>query len=150
MQAFSEAAIEYIVRSFFAIMGSAFYGILCYSALSYIGQSAIHILQLPIGTSTYLLLIKILAIICFIYSFFVLMFGTISKSSLVKSIPVNDASIHMGYENWLRLKRHYKVGDEIWLWRTPAWTWRALMGREGFVLLRNHKVTRYSVVTGMN
>ncbi|HYF66409.1 MAG TPA: hypothetical protein VD886_26510 [Herpetosiphonaceae bacterium] len=48
------------------------------------------------------------------------------------------------------LKPHLRPGDEIWCWETPKWTWDALMGRGGYVIVRDGKPTKHSVMVWMN
>ena len=46
--------------------------------------------------------------------------------------------------------RKVREEDEVWLWRTPQWTWEQMCGREGYVIVRRGRTTRYSVITVMN
>lgn len=85
--------------------------------------------------------------------------GIIHKSLFVEKKTITEIeSLHMyhgvpfGYINhdWEDFKSHYKEGDEIWLWRTSPRTWEMLVGREGYVIVRNGKVTKHSILVGMN
>lgn len=40
--------------------------------------------------------------------------------------------------------------DEIWVWRSKDSTWKALAGRQGYVILRNGNISKDYIVTGMN
>jgi MFS family permease len=73
----------------------------------------------------------------------------ISKDLLVKQLDIEElkASQRTDVQEFLA---KLKPGDEIWLWCTPKWTWDALVGREGYVIVHNGKPTRNIVVTGMN
>ena len=40
--------------------------------------------------------------------------------------------------------------DEIWFFTSPDWTWHKLMGREGYITVRDGKTTYNTLVTMMN
>ncbi len=71
---------------------------------------------------------------------------------LVRPVSILEAEDHEGLrsmERWNDLTAVIQPGDEIWLFCSPPRTWEVMMGREGYVLLRNGKeIDR--VVTVMN
>ncbi len=50
---------------------------------------------------------------------------------------------------WEDLMAGAHDGDELWEFRSPAWTWRKLMGRAGLVRVRDGRVAE-SLLTMMN
>jgi hypothetical protein len=62
-----------------------------------------------------------------------------------------DAELGVGVNGeWQRLKAKLRPGDEIWRWSSPAWTWRMLCGRCGYMIVRRGRSTRHRITTGMN
>jgi MFS family permease len=82
-----------------------------------------------------------------------------SKDGLVRKMDIEEIEAlhlhdgvpfgHMIYE-WEDFKSKIKPGDEIWFWSTPQWTWDSLVGRCGYVIVRNDRPTRHFMLTGMN
>ena len=54
------------------------------------------------------------------------------------------------YEKWQELKEKMQPNDEIWRWNSPAWTWKMMVGRDGYMIVRSGRTTRHSFTTGMN
>jgi hypothetical protein len=53
-------------------------------------------------------------------------------------------------DEWRDFASKMVEGDEIWRWSTPKWTWKMLMGREGYVIVHDGEPTRHILTTGMN
>lgn len=47
------------------------------------------------------------------------------------------------------IKNTKKEGDELWYYRTPEWTWRRMVGRAGYVLIRGDIVVA-EILTELN
>jgi hypothetical protein len=78
--------------------------------------------------------------------------GMFPADWLVRQTSIQEAEDHTGVRGmrrWNDLKTAIEPGDEIWIFCSPPKMWEAMMGRRGFVLLRNGKeIAR--VVTVMN
>jgi hypothetical protein len=42
-----------------------------------------------------------------------------------------------------RFATFMEAGDELWTWASPEWTWKELMGRGGFAIVRDGEPVRY-------
>jgi len=117
------------------------------SALPQIAEYIINIFRLPLDPYATSMTVFVLFHLISIFGMF---FIPISEDQLIDSIPIGNAIADMGDANWQQLASHYRDGDEIWRWSTPAWMWESLMGREGYVIVRKGRPTRHRIVTGMN
>jgi hypothetical protein len=123
-------------------------------------ESIIEYFNLPEVPSDYLVIlvnISWLVIVAYVlWSFF---FGGMSKSMLVNKVDVEEIEAKHMYDDipfgqmeneWENFKSKVKEGEEVWFWSTSPWTWKMLVGRCGYVIVRNGRPTRHSIVTGMN
>lgn len=71
----------------------------------------------------------------------------------LNSRAVNEPKLRLpfGYCNsqWESMKAKMQPGDELWEFRSPEWTWEALVGRAGVVLLREGQEIAW-IITSMN
>jgi hypothetical protein len=105
------------------------------------------------------LIAGVIALGYFIYGVRDAMFGTVSKDSLVRRVSMDEVRERMqltdpealyALKEWGNFIEKIEEDDEVWLWRTPAWTWKMLIGREGYVIVRRGEPTRHTITTGMN
>lgn len=88
------------------------------SALPQIAEYIISIFRLPIDPyATSMAVFVLFHLISILGVFFI----PISEDQLIDSIPISNAIADMGDANWQQLASHYRDGDEIWRWSTPAW-----------------------------
>lgn len=73
----------------------------------------------------------------------------ISSKRLVERVEKNELKENSG-EDIEEFLKNLKSGDEIWYWSTERWKWKMLMGRCGYVIVRDGRPTRHLIVTGMN
>jgi hypothetical protein len=62
---------------------------------------------------------------------------------------MNSKAADYGDGDWAELRRQWREGDELWLFRTSGESWKQLMGWEGYALVRDGKVIG-AVVTAQN
>lgn len=66
-------------------------------------------------------------------------------------MKVDPSEVHEGNNESYNRKREeflkeVKAGDEIWTFRTPEITWRALSGLAGYGILREEKIVKFLTV----
>lgn len=123
-------------------------------------ESIIEYFNLSEGMSNFLITtVNILTLMLVVYILWSFFFGGMSKSMLVNKVDLEEMETEhmhdgipfgqMEYE-WKSFKSKIKEGDEIWFWSTSPRMWKVLVGRCGYVIVRNGRPTRHSIVTGMN
>lgn len=128
--------------------------------VAFIIEKIVGVLKIGDGASFYLQFIPYAVAFALVASLLASLWrGGVSKDSLVKKVSVASVEtrhLHNGVpfgrmnDEWESFKSKMRKGDEIWYWSTPEWTWKRLAGRCGYVIVRNGKPTRHSILTGMN
>lgn len=156
-----DAVVNKIVEIFLCLFFASWpIGVITYGIANAIGLLLVTWLKL--GQTAKELVEPISAIISVISAITILLqflMHKVDKNLLVKKQTIAEIeSEHLyhgvpfgyGNHNWEEFKSHYKEGDEIWQWSTSPMTWKMLVGRDGYVIVREGKTTRDSIVTGMN
>lgn len=148
----------YLFIGFWSLFVSAIVPGIVFAVLSYLGDLATSSFNLGSEFQYYShLMAGGLGLLCWIYILIQIFWRPVSKDSLVRRVYLVEAQAERqqydfqdpddeGNIFWSKVRE----GDEIWLWRTPDWTWKMLTGREGCVIVRNGRPTRHIIVTGMN
>ncbi|CAG0935200.1 hypothetical protein TFLX_04032 [Thermoflexales bacterium] len=148
----------FLFIGFWFLFVSAFVPGIVFAVLSYLGDLATSSFNLGSEFQNYSHLIAGgLGLLCWIYTLVQIFWRPVSKDSLVRRIYLAEAQaerqsygIQDPDNEWYKFWSKVQEGDEVWLWSTPAWTWKMLTGREGYVIVRKGKPTRHMIVTGMN
>ena len=75
--------------------------------------------------------------------------GAISKKWLLRKLDTKELEEFDEHPFFGDLRKVRESNDEVWLYRSPDWTWDELMGSGGYALLRAGEVVA-SVETVMN
>jgi hypothetical protein len=74
--------------------------------------------------------------------------GPYDEARAVKS-PTLRLPFGFCNDQWESMKAQMQTGDELWEFRSPEWTWPAMVGRAGVVLLREDQEIAW-LITSMS
>lgn len=70
-----------------------------------------------------------------------------TNGMLVHLVKIEEIEQQYGADNlaWNKLKQKLQKGDQIWLWAAFGYSWMALGGRYGYVIVRDGQATEHFI-----
>jgi len=149
----TSVVLSKVATSIFMLFPLAYSLLFIYSIIKFIGAGIIKLLQID---ASYAVLVDYIAVgivgVFVIQEIIDFLYGT--KAIVTKNFyPVDfqPANNNMSYsDEWKEFILKIKPNDEIWKWSSPEWTWKMMVGRCGYMIVRSGRTTRHRITTGMN